>query len=238
MKCHHPTSESGSRTRPQIETVLFDLDGTLLDTHLDLAGALNRVLGDQEQPPLPAETLRPFASKGAMAMICQAFGRRPEDDQAKLLLERMLGAYEENIAVHTRLFPGMDTVLERIDASGRRWGIVTNKPARLTDRLLNTLTLPSTPQVVVSGDTLNVKKPHPLPLLHACNYLQGNPANAIYIGDDERDAQAGKKAGMFTLAASWGYIPAGEDPHTWGADQVIDRAADILPWLPACLSSH
>ncbi len=214
-----------------VETILFDLDGTLLDTHLDLSGALNRVLEDHGQPPLPTESLRSLASKGSMVMVCRAFGCQPEDDQAKSLLNRMLNAYEENIAVHTRFFPGMDSILEKIEASGRKWGIVTNKPGYLTDRLLNILTMPSTPGIVVSGDTLTVKKPHPLPLIHACNHLRGDPASTIYIGDDERDVQAGRSAGMRTLAASWGYIAAEEDPHAWGADEVIDQAADILPWL-------
>ena len=215
----------------QVETVLFDLDGTLLDTHLDLSGALNRVLEGHGQPPLPTTSLRSFASKGSMVMVCRAFKCQPEDDQAKLLLNQMLRAYFDHIAVHTRLFPGMDSVLEKIEASGKRWGIVTNKPAYLTDRLLNIFTMPSTPGVVISGDTLKVKKPDPLPLIHACNHLQGDPASTIYIGDDERDVQAGKRAGMVTLAASWGYIAAYDDPRAWGADSVIDRATDILPWL-------
>ena len=164
-------------------------------------------------------------------MVCLAFKCEPWGDQAKLLLNRMLRAYEENIATHTRLFPGMDTVLEKIESSERRWGIVTNKPGYLTDKLLNVLAMPSTPGVVISGDTLKVKKPDPLPLIHACNSLGGDPASTIYIGDDERDVQAGKNAGMVTLAASYGYIVDGEDPHAWGADGVIDRAVDILPWL-------
>ncbi len=214
-----------------LETILFDLDGTLLDTHLDLSGALNRTLKDHGHPSLSTTSLRPLASKGAMTMICQALKCQPEEDQAKLLLAQMLHSYHDHIAVHTRFFPGMDSILERIDASGKKWGIVTNKPAWLTDRLLNILTMPSTPAVVISGDTLAVKKPHPLPLLHACNHLQGDPARTVYIGDDERDIEAGKRAGMFTLAASWGYIAAGDDPHAWGADAVIDRASDILPWL-------
>ena len=214
-----------------VETVLFDLDGTLLDTHLDLSGALNRVLEGHGQPPLPTESLRSFASKGAMVMVCRAFKCQPGDDQSKSLLNQMLRAYFDHIAVHTRLFPGMDSVLEKIEASERRWGIVTNKPAYLTDRLLNVFTMPSTPGIVISGDTLKVKKPDPLPLIHACNHLQGDPASTIYIGDDERDVQAGKRAGMITLAASWGYIAAYDDPRAWGADGVIDRATDILPWL-------
>ncbi len=221
-----------------LETVLFDLDGTLLDTHLDLSGALNRVLEDHGRPPLPTASLRPFASKGAMTMICRAFKCQPEDDQAKSLLNQMLRSYFDHIAVHTRFFPGMDSVLEKIDASGRKWGIVTNKPAWLTDRLLSILTMPSTPGVVVSGDTLSVKKPHPLPLIHACNHLRGNPASTVYIGDDERDVQAGNRAGMLTLAASWGYIAKEEDPRAWGADAVIDRADDILSWLQAGRSAH
>ena len=222
----------------KVETVLFDLDGTLLDTHLDLSDALNEALKDYGQPPAPPGNLRNLVSKGAMAMVCRALQCQPEEERAKWLLDRMLRAYADNIATHTRLFPGMDYVLEEIDTSGRRWGIVTNKPGYLTDLLLNALTLPSTPGVIISGDTLNVKKPHPLPLLHACNHLRGNPATTIYIGDDERDIEAGKRAGMATLAVSWGYIVDEEDPGAWGADDVVDRAADILPWLQGERPSH
>lgn len=214
-----------------IETVLFDLDGTLLDTHLDLCGALNKALENHGQSPLPVESMRPFVSKGAMVMVCLAFKCLPESDDAKLLWNEVLTAYEADIAVHTRLFPGMDSVLAQIESKGNRWGIVTNKPGFLTDRLLHDFPLPSRPEVVVSGDTLKVRKPHPLPLLHACKSLHGKPGNTVYIGDDERDVQAGKSAGMYTLAASYGYIVDQENPHDWGADGVVDQAIDILPWL-------
>ena len=214
-----------------LQTILFDLDGTLLDTHLDMCAALNVILNNHGKPEIPAVNLRPFVSKGSMVMVCLAFKCLPGSEQSKQLWQEMIDAYAENIANHTNLFPGMDAVLEKIQNNGQRWGIVTNKPGHLTRILLKELSLPFKPHVVVSGDTLKVKKPDPGPLLYACQQIDANPETAMYIGDDERDIQAGKSAGMQTLAASYGYITDEENPEEWNANGIISEAEDILNWI-------
>jgi phosphoglycolate phosphatase len=213
---------------PSIDTVLFDLDGTLLDTHLDLVAALNQVLVNHGKAPLSADQLRPFVSKGAMVMVCLAFRCSPKSEQARLLWLEMLDAYETDISRHTTLFPGMDKVLEKIETNGWKWGIVTNKPGRYTDLLLSELAMPYSPGTVVSGDTLKVKKPDPEPLLFACFELGKSASSCIYIGDDERDIVAGKAAGMPTIAAAYGYIVDEENPEDWNADAVVSNASEIL----------
>ena len=213
--------------RQSINTVLFDLDGTLLDTHLDLVAALNTVLVDHGKEPLSAKQLRPFVSKGAMVMVCLAFRCSPESDEAQQRWLEMLDAYKTDIARHTVLFPGMDQVLGKIEQNGWKWGIVTNKPGLYTELLLSELAMPYTPAAVVSGDTLKVKKPSPEPLLLACSTI-GRPASAcVYIGDDERDIIAGKAAGMPTIAAAYGYIVDEEKPEDWNADVVVSNASEI-----------
>ncbi len=214
-----------------IDTILFDLDGTLLDTYRDLCNALNSVLETHGRPTLKYASLRPFVSKGAMVMVCLAFKCRPGSREARRCWEHMLEAYQKDIASHTTLFPGMETVLETIQDSGRKWGIVTNKPGYLTDSLLKTLALEFSPHCVVSGDTLREKKPSPMPLLHACRELGGNPSTSIYVGDDERDVLAGRNAGMLTAAATYGYYTKEDSPENWGADFMIDRPSDLLPLL-------
>ena len=210
-----------------VDTVLFDLDGTLLDTHLDLVAALNTVLVNHDKAPLPADQLRPFVSKGAMVMVCLAFRCSPKSDEAQHRWLEMLDAYETDIARHTVLFPGMEQVLEKIEANGWKWGIVTNKPGHYTDLLLSELAMPYHPGAVVSGDTLEVKKPDPEPLLFACSEM-GKPASScIYVGDDERDIIAGKAAGMLTIAAAYGYIVDEESPEDWNADAVVSSASEI-----------
>jgi 2-phosphoglycolate phosphatase len=213
--------------RRSIDTVLFDLDGTLLDTHLDLVAALNTVLVNHGKVPLSADQLRPFVSKGAMVMVCLAFRCSPKSDEARQLWLEMLDVYETDIARHTVLFPGMVQVLEKIETKGWKWGIITNKPGRYTDLLLSELAMPYSPGAVVSGDTLKVKKPAPEPLLLACSEL-GKPASScIYIGDDERDIIAGKAAGMPTIAAAYGYIVDEENPEDWNADAIVSSASEI-----------
>ena len=215
------------------KTVLFDLDGTLLDTHVDLCNALNKVLENHDRPPLPIASMRSFVSKGAMVMVCLAFKCLPNSEQAKQMWKEMLDAYEQDIATHTQLFPGMDSVLEHIVSTGKNWGIVTNKPGFYTQKLLDIFKLPTEPGTVISGDTLAVKKPDPAPLLLACDNLAADPEHTIYIGDDERDIQAGKNARMRTIAVSYGYIVDEESPSDWGADFVVDSAFDIVPVISA-----
>ncbi len=223
-----------TRTRMDryIDTVLFDLDGTLLDTHRDLCAAVNVVLESRGKPALPDDVLRPFVSRGAMAMLCVAFQCQPESDQARQYRREMLETYEHNIARYTELFPGMDAILEKIVSSDRKWGIVTNKPGYFTGLLLDKLEMPWKPHTVVSGDTLDVKKPSPEPLLKALADIGARPVNAVYVGDDERDVQAGKRAGVLTIAVTYGYHIEEGPPSSWGANVLIDHPSELLDWLP------
>lgn len=215
----------------RFDTFLFDLDGTLLDTHADMGRALNTILENHHRPPLPLEVIRPFVSKGGMVMVCLAFRCRPGSDESMALWHELLHTYAAAICMHTDFFPGMEQIIDQIEHSGRKWGIVTNKPGFLTDPLLQALGLDTRTGAVVSGDTLTEKKPHPAPLLHACEQVGSAPGRCIYIGDDERDIEAGRRSGMTTLAAAYGYIVAEDDASGWNADGVIHSPQEITAWL-------
>ncbi len=215
---------------PDIKTVLFDLDGTLADTAPDLAYALNGVLSEQGCDPLPLKTIRPAASHGGIALIRCGFGdNHPEEETLRL---RLLDIYQANIARETRLFPGIAEVLADIEARDLNWGIVTNKPGWLTEPLLTALDLSQRATCIVSGDTCKHRKPHPQPILHGCQQAGTEAQACLYIGDAERDIEAGRRAGTRTLAALFGYIAADERPQDWGADGLIEQPRDILDWLP------
>ena len=219
--------------RNHIKHVLFDLDGTLVDTAPDLAFALNRALVGRGREPLPFETIRPSVSLGGAALVKLGFGLDMADPEFTPARDEFLAIYRDNLATHSRLFPGMEQVLDRLEQTGVSWGIVTNKPAWLTDPLTQALQLDTRTPCIVSGDTLEQRKPHPAPLLHACKLLQCEPHETVYIGDDRRDVAAGTSAGMATLVASYGYIAPDEEPRDWGADGFIDSPEDILPWIRA-----
>ena len=210
--------------------VLFDLDGTLLDTARDLGGALNDLLADCGRPPLPAAEIRPWASHGSGALIRLAFGLTA-GEEFDALRERFLDRYAERIALETRLFPGGEALLEGIEGAGLRWGVVTNKPAFLTDPLLAALGLDRRAACVVSGDTLPQKKPHPAPLLHAAALAGLDPTACVYLGDAERDVQAARAAGMTPLVALFGYLGDHDDPASWGAAASVDSLTDFAAWL-------
>jgi N-acetyl-D-muramate 6-phosphate phosphatase len=210
--------------------VLFDLDGTLLDTAADLCAAANAVLREEGRAPLAVETLRPAVSRGSRAMLAVAF---PELDAAtrEPLVARFLAAYARDIASHSRLFDGMETVLQAIEAAGSRWGIVTNKPEYLARALVEALGLDARCAVLIGGDTLPVRKPDPEPLRVACRRIAVDVSDAVYVGDDERDVQAANAAPMKSIAAAWGYRDAGERIETWGADLVLPSPGDLLHHL-------
>lgn len=210
------------------DAVFFDLDGTLADTAPDLAAAANRLVVERGLPPVAYEKLRPVASHGARGLIGAAFGKSPDDPEFPALRDTFLDYYEADIAVHTRLFDGMDEVLARLEASGVRWGIVTNKIARFTVPLVAAIGLTPRASAVVSGDTTAHAKPHPAPLLHAAEVSGVAPARCLYVGDDLRDIQAGKAAGMATVTAAYGYCGDGEPPEAWGADYLIRHPAELL----------
>lgn len=216
--------------RRELRGVLFDLDGTLLDTALDMAAALNRTRDSEGLEALPHDQIRPLVSHGAPRLLQFAFGT-PEPARYELLRRRFLGFYREALAVHTRLFDGFERVLAHLESKDLRWGIVTNKPGWLTEPLLAQLGITPRCACVVSGDTLPERKPHPMPLLHAAGLLGLEPRHCVYVGDAERDVQAARNAGMIPLVAGFGYLGVGEDPAAWAADAIFTRPEDLIDWL-------
>ncbi|HJV75600.1 MAG TPA: HAD-IA family hydrolase [Noviherbaspirillum sp.] len=206
--------------------VLFDLDGTLADTAPDLAAAINRVRLMRGLQATPYEVLRPVASAGARGLIGAAFGLRPEDAGYDELRIAFLANYEEAIAVESHLFDGVDALLAQLESREISWGIVTNKAARLTDRLVPQIGLRNA-RCVISGDTTAHSKPHPAPLLEAARRLALSPHECWYVGDDLRDIQAGHAAGMKTIAAAWGY-GGNVEPASWNADALITTPLDLM----------
>ncbi len=214
-------------TAPQ--AILFDLDGTLLDTAPDMAAALNRLRVEEGLEPMQPAQMRPHVSNGARGLLAIGMGIAPDHERYEALRERFLGLYAENLALHTRLFPGLDRLVEELDARPLPWGVVTNKPGGLTRRLLEALALQ--PVVVVCGDDLNRAKPHPDPLLYAAGKLRLAPETIWYIGDHERDIIAGNAARMPTVAGRWGYLDGERPIEEWGATVVIDRPTQIAELL-------
>ena len=214
-----------------IRTILFDLDGTLLDTAPDLAAALNSVLEENQQPVLPFESIRPVVSHGGSALIKLGFKLQQEDPRFDPLRQRLLTVYRENISRHTTLFPDMDLLLQDIEQRGLSWGVVTNKPGWLTDPLMKDLQLYDRALCVISGDTLQQRKPHPAPLLYACQLANCRPGQCLYVGDAQRDIEAGRNAGMYTMVALFGYFTDQDQPHRWGATHMIETPRELLAWL-------
>ena len=210
--------------------VLFDFDGTLADTAPDLAAAVNRMLAEQGEAPLPLERLRPFASAGARGLLQAAFGLKPDDAEYKAMREEFLDLYAESCCRQTRLFPGVAELLQALDARGIRWGVVTNKATRFTEQILSHLRLK--PDCVACGDTTPHLKPHPASLLHAAEQLKLPPESCCYLGDDLRDMRAARAAGMRPIAVEWGYHhPDNGGPGTWEADAVIAHPMDLIRHL-------
>jgi phosphoglycolate phosphatase len=210
--------------------VLFDFDGTLADTAPDLAAAVNRMLAEQGQEPLALERLRPFASAGARGLLQAAFGLKPEDAEYKAMRQEFLDLYAETCCGETRLFPGVAELLRELGSRDIRWGVVTNKATRFTERIL--LHLQLKPDCVACGDTTPHIKPHPAPLLHAAERLGLAPPACCYLGDDLRDMKAARAAGMRPIAVDWGYHhPESGGPGTWEAELVIARPMDLVEHL-------
>lgn len=217
--------------QPPIRTVLFDLDGTLADTAPDLAYALNQVLIEQGRDPLPFETIRPVVSNGGVALTRLGFDLDSEHPDFPPLYQRLLKIYRANIARETTLFPGMAELLESIEQNNMNWGVVTNKPAWLTDPLMAALGLSARAACIVSGDTCENRKPHPESILHGCQLAGSEAADCVYIGDAARDIEAGNRAGVRTIVALFGYIADNDQPQDWGADALHPTPADIQKWL-------
>lgn len=211
-----------------IRAVLFDLDGTLADTALDLGGALNDLLRERGLPEKDLSVIRPYVGHGSAVLIGLGAGVMPEDDDFLSWQQRYLAIYEQRSAQDTVLFPYVNEVLLELSRLGIRWGIVTNKHRRFTEKLLPCLPFSVPPDVVVYGDTCVESKPSPMPLLYACEQLGVLPEHCVYVGDAQRDVMAGKNAGMMTVLASWGYLSVADDYHTWGADKIARDMRDVL----------
>jgi 2-phosphoglycolate phosphatase len=210
--------------------VLFDLDGTLADTAPDLAAAVNRMRVEQGLEPLPIERLRPFASAGARGLVFAGLGVKPADTEYEGLRDTFLDYYAERTCEDTQLFPGVKALLGELGRRGIAWGIVTNKALRFTERIVAKLEL--APACMVGGDSTPHLKPHPASLLLAAEQLRLAPTACCYLGDDLRDIQAARAAGMRPVAVEWGYHhPDNSGPGTWQAEAVIHRPAELISLL-------
>jgi len=218
---------------PGVRGVLFDLDGTLIDSAPDLAGAANRLRADHGLEPLPLEILRPMVGSGARGMVGVAFGVVPGEPRFEPLRDTFLAHYDAMLLERTAPFAGVDEMLCALEAAGVPWGIVTNKAARFTLPIVAGLGLAQRAAALVCGDTTPHSKPHPEPLLHAARTLGLAPEDVVYVGDDLRDAQAARAAGMAMVVATWGYLGLGEPAHSWGADALVDTPTQLLEWLQA-----
>ena len=224
------TQPAPAASRAPYRSVLFDLDGTLVDSAPDLAGAVNRMRRERGLDELALQRLRPMASHGARGLLQEGLGAGPQDPDWKSLRDEFLRNYESAICVHTRLFDGVAQLLEELQRRGIAWGIVTNKLERYTSALLRELDFGVPPGCVVSGDTTPRAKPAPDPLLHAAAELGIDPASCLYLGDDLRDVQAALAAGMDAGAAAYGYGGA-DAARLWGAHHVLDSPGELLALL-------
>jgi phosphoglycolate phosphatase len=215
-----------------LRAVLFDLDGTVLDTAPDMASALNTLRAEEALAPMAYDAVRCAVSHGAARVVIAGFPDASADSLAALQ-RRFLEIYRGSLSRGTRLFPGMGEVLDALTERRLKAGIVTNKAGWLTEPLLEEMGLRARFDCVVSGDTLAERKPHPLPLLHAAKLAGVAPGECIYVGDAERDVQAAQAAGMPALVANYGYLRADEDSRAWGGDGYLERAMDLLSWLDA-----
>jgi phosphoglycolate phosphatase len=215
-----------------LRAVLFDMDGTVLDTAPDMAAALNTLRAEEALPPMAYDAVRCAVSHGAARVVNVGFPDASAE-QTAALQRRFLEIYRGSLSRGTRLFPGMGEVLERLAERRLKAGIVTNKAGWLTEPLLEEMGLRARFDCVVSGDTLAERKPHPLPLLHAAKLAGVAPDECIYVGDAERDVQAAHAAGMTALVANYGYLRADEDSRAWGGDGYLESALDLLSWLDA-----
>ncbi len=214
-----------------IRAVLFDLDGTLIDSAPDLGAAADKMRTDRGLPSLPLNQYRPMAGAGARGMLGIAFGMTPDHADFPALREEFFINYERCMTQSTSVFGGVAELIGELTALGLPWGVVTNKAARFTMPLTSRITLFATAAAVVSGDSTPHAKPHPAPLLEAARQLGLEAGNCVYVGDDERDIVAGRAAGMFTVAATYGYLGADADPLAWGAHARIQSPGELLSLL-------
>jgi phosphoglycolate phosphatase len=210
-----------------VRSVLFDLDGTLVDTAPDLGFALNQQRLARGMSELAVEDIRSHASSGARGLLFKGFGLQPSDAGYLQMRDEFLDLYEQNLCRSSSLFPGMSHLLDEIESRGLAWGIVTNKSERFTLPLVQELRLLERAACIVCGDTTPHAKPHPAPLLEAIKQIGISAQNCVYVGDDERDVQAGHAAGMPVVVVLYGYLGNGRPPQEWGADSLVNSPAAL-----------
>lgn len=219
----------------KIQTVLFDLDGTLIDTAPDMANALNILLTEEGYDTLAFDTIRPVVSNGSAALVQLGFPQLndtlADQPEVERLKKRYLDIYQDKLCVDSVLFPGMERLLQYIEDQKMNWGVVTNKPGWLTEPLMQQIGLAQRAACMVSGDTTRHRKPHPEPMFLACKIANAKAQHCIYVGDARRDIEAGKHAGMQTVIAQYGYIGDWENTHDWGAHYSINAADELIPLL-------
>ncbi|MGX5173776.1 HAD family hydrolase [Aliikangiella sp. IMCC44653] len=213
-----------------MQGIFFDLDGTLADTAPDLSLAINLVLKEFGKEPLPFSATRALVSGGSPALIKLAFNKTASDPEFENLKQMFLDFYEQNIHAKSKLFNGIDKAIAILNQKNIPWGIVTNKPAYLTQQFVPHFSSLASASVVISGDTYNEKKPHPKPLIEACNAVNLSPKECVYVGDDERDIIAANRANMFSVTANWGYL-SGQDPFSWHADFHLETSESLAGFI-------
>jgi phosphoglycolate phosphatase len=214
----------------RFDAILFDLDGTLADTAPDMARTVNLMKKNRGQTPISVEVLRPHVSSGARGMVCTAFDIGVDHEEYDALRTEFLALYADNLACDTVLFDGMAGLLESLERDSVPWGVVTNKAEKFAGPVMQGLGLAERCAVLVGGDTCARAKPFPDSLLHAASVLKRKPSRTLYVGDDIRDVQAARAAGMPVIVAGYGYL-GGSDPVTWGADGIVDSPESIGAWL-------
>lgn len=233
------TSRDFARLRPAVNdaraprTVLFDLDGTFADTLPDLSYALDQAMAERKLEPVALDVLRPLVSRGARAMAEKACADMLDESTLDALVKRFLALYGTHVSRHTRLYDGMQSVLDELHRRAIAWGIVTNKRREYSEPLMRALDPQGRAACIVSGDSTANAKPHPQPLLHACRLTDSVPADCVYVGDAENDVVAARRAGMRSVVALYGYIAPGDDPRLWRADASIDTPRALLAWIDA-----
>ena len=221
-----------------LKAVLFDLDGTLLDTAPDFVTALNALLTEEKRPALDYQSIRNTVSNGAKALVQLGFQLDETDADFERLRLRLLALYNQHLADQTRPFDGIHDVLAFASEQGMSWGVVTNKPLLYTEPLLKQMPFHVAPHTVICPEDVTHRKPHPEPLLLACKQLACKPGEAIYLGDHRRDIESAQNASMLTIACAYGYIDTNEDIADWHADYTVQHAREIIPVLKKILDSH
>ncbi|MGQ3851972.1 N-acetylmuramic acid 6-phosphate phosphatase MupP [Pseudomonas capsici] len=221
----------------RLRAVLFDMDGTLLDTAPDFIAISQAMLADRGLPAVADKLIRDEISGGAKAMVAATFAISPQDPAFEPLRLEFLERYQRDCAVHSRLFDGMAELLADIEKSGLIWGVVTNKPVRFAQPIMEQLGLAERSALLICPDHVTHSKPHPEPLILACSQLDLDPASVLFVGDDLRDIESGRDAGTKTAAVRYGYIHPNDNPDHWGADVVVDHPLDLRKVLDNALCS-